>query len=167
MTEGAHQMIAQLTGFLFKMVIIIGVSYMANVGYIQYENFRNRANIENFMADMLAYGTQHDGFNDPSDSKEQKFQQVVDIYKAKYHIVEGETISGAIVFTPAINSKVWKNRNAEISITITPLYQKLDPINRGTFTGNPKTLKDITQGYVKTTGTKSYEYESPIISLSD
>lgn len=157
-----------MQAIFFAVALMITV----NVGFRYYERYTTKHDIENFMIDMLDYGSTHNGFNNPTESIGMTFFDVQNRFLQKYKL-EGK-INGSIQLSPAANSSLHYDRlemenitDTNLSITVTPLYKSLNPFKQGDdakIIGKTITMTANIRGYVKTTQEKSREQYYPHIT---
>lgn len=124
------------------MLVTIGLSFSLN--YLQAYSIKNDA--ENFMLDMLAYGTKHNGFNDPENGG-YTFQQT-EQNMIRRHKLDGKIAS--ISYSPSVGTQV-RGRSGKIEISLKYQYPTLNPFDSkdNMTVSSTKVISDVVHGYVK------------------
>lgn len=137
-------------------IIVIGLSFC--LGYLHAYTIKN--DVENFMLDMLAYGTKHNGFNDPEDGS-YTFSQTEQNLLKRHNI---DKYVDSVSYSPSVGTQV-KGRSGTISMSVRYKYPTLNPLDSSTtsFTySNTKTVSDVVHGYVKETRkSKTFDANRP------
>ena len=133
--------------------IMAAISGSVALNYLQAHNIKS--NVENYMLDMAAYGTKHNGFNDPSDaSSNYTFDYVNSEMMRKHKLKDpsrGFNYLLSTKFEPAPGTPVGGERSQEISITVEYQYPTLNPFDDrdNMKKANTKKITDVVHGYVK------------------
>lgn len=132
----------------FFAVAFIGllstVGVTMGLNYLQGHNIKS--NVENYMLDVMAYGTKHNGFNDPVNGNytfESMNEDLIRRNKLESYLLE-------VKLDPEPGTQV-RGRSGEISMQTKYKYPTINPLDpRETYnTSNSKVLTDVVHGYVK------------------
>lgn len=152
--------------YLFVIMTIVFCITAGGAFCVRYlEINKVNSDCENFMSDLLAYGSLHNGFNDPVDGN-YTFNQYKEEALMRYKLTEYIDADTGIQFTPAVGVNL-SARSQELTVQVVLNVPVANPFSHDKRTLKPKTAVGLTHGYVKSSAQKPLPEDAVIADLED